>query len=421
MSVKVVARSAMTPSAHPADPDFAADPAAPLAELRASCPVSRQSYGNYPDVTVVARSADVSDVFLDLATYKNVGTSFSETELSDVPMGLRKPIELNPPEHTDIRRMLVAVVSPRIVKSIEPELQTIIRRVTTEVAERSNADLMADWAVPIPALAIALLLGLPEKDMLHVVEWVSAQFSDAALAASAAAGTSVRSAMEVNDKFDGYLRKAFEARSATDSPPDDGMTRLLTFVPRSGREFSMEERCFQARMLLIAGVETTTSLLGNLVDQLIRNPEQLADLSLDRTLVGSAVEESLRHVPPLQYLNRVCAKPAVIGETPVEEGEVLSLSLASAGRDVEVWGEDAEDFILDRFAGDAASRRPHLAFGLGTHLCVGAPLARLEAVLAINALLDLLPGVAAAPDYESERIPFPQVRRPKRLPVVTGN
>ncbi len=179
--------------------------------------------------------------------------------------------------------------------------------------------------------------------------------------------------------------------------------------------FTDEELRIHIRTLLMAGNETTTSLISNALYRLITVPDAQEQLRADRSLIEPFLEECLRLDAPLTQFPRRCLEEAEIAGVPVAQDDIVSISIASANRDETTWGDDAEEFRVDRFT---TEQPDHLSFGLGVHFCIGAHLARATARLALESLLDQTSSLALAPGYEFDKVWFFEFWRPKRLDLV---
>jgi cytochrome P450 len=226
-------------------------------------------------------------------------------------------------------------------------------------------------------------------------------------AVAAAAGARV-------DEFDTMVRELIRARRAGTERPDDLLTGLVDCVDSEGRLLSEDKVLVHlTKDVIVGGTETTTHLIGNLFYNLCRDPSVYARVRDDRSLVPVAVEETLRISGPVQILFRVPDKDVALRGVEVPAGSTVALGYASANRDEAVF-DDPDEFSLDR---GEELRKHHLGFGFGIHLCVGAALARLEAVSALNAVLDRVPQMELAPGFEYRRVPFFMMRGPVRVDV----
>jgi cytochrome P450 len=218
----------------------------------------------------------------------------------------------------------------------------------------------------------------------------------------------------VVDAFDDRIRALIAQRRAATTRPDDILSRLLAAEGPDGQPLSDDKILVHlAGDMVVGGVETTTHLVGNLFYEVLRTPGAYEQLRADRSLVPNAVEETLRIRGPVQVLFRIPKEDVEVGGVGIPAGSLVALGYASANHDETVF-EDPDDFVADR--ADVAKR--HLGFGFGIHLCVGAPLARLELACALDAVLDRIPSMALAPGYGYERVEFFMMQGPTRLDVV---
>jgi cytochrome P450 len=319
--------------------------------------------------------------------------------------------DLDPPTHTQIRRLLLVAMAPNALGGAEQRVEAMARRVTASFAHRGEADLLSDWATPIPSDAIASVLGLPESDWPMIHAFVQAQFSDAD--ASVIAGTGLAPASQ---DFIAYVRNQVDIRRRDRDGFDDALERMCAFVGTDGTVFSDDAVVRNVQTLLSAGNETTASLMCNLVWRLLTTPGAIEAVRADRDLVPAAIEESLRLDSPVQIFNRRVREPVTLGGIDCRVDEVLGLSIASGNRDGAEWGADADQFVVSRFA-DSNSVPGHFGFGLGAHFCVGAALARLSARHGLNALLDATENLRLDDGWTYEKVPYHAVLRPRSLPV----
>jgi cytochrome P450 len=398
---------------HPVDPTAARDPFAQLAELRASCPISHPEMEGFPPLTLLTRYADVTFAYRDYKTFGNIGFFPSMAAYNAMDDTRRSIIELDPPRHTAVRRLNLLAMKPAAVAEALPRIEQVAVDLIGKLRPEGRAELVQQLAVPLPADAVATVLGLPNTDADMIHEWVESTFSEPPDKADVQ--RAVRPGTDVNGDFNIYLHEQLAWRRTASSPPDDAITRMLAFEDDDGTKFTDDELVVHIRTLLMAGNETTTSLISNLVYRLLSVPTAYERVRDDRVLVEPFIEECLRYDSPLTQFPRRVRVPTEIGGVQLQEDDVLSLSLPSANRDAAQFGDDAEEFRIDRFV----DRHPdHLSFGLGVHHCVGAYLARQTTRIALTALLDGLDDLALAPGYEYDKVWFFEFRRPKRLDVV---
>jgi cytochrome P450 len=388
-----------TPAFNPIDPADAENPYEALYALRERCPVSEP----LPGVKFAVRHDDISAVFRNWETFSNAG---------GLRLGSVKPPEeqtlneIDPPRHGPIRRSMLTALSPASIAHAEPYVEELARDTVAQFATQGRADLVEDLAVPVPSTVIAHMLGVPEEDRAKFHAWTAAMVEDKATSPGGE-----RQHPEIQDEFDEYIQAQIDLRRQGD-PPEDIITRMMTTELSDGRYLTDLEVVTQVRFMLMAGNETTTNLIGNLCYELIRVPERYERVRADRDLVQIAIEESLRHDPPVQLMFRTATHDTEVAGCPIAEGERLIVSMGSANRDQHVFPH-ADEFDLDR-----GLVTNHLGFGLGAHLCVGAPLARLQTRHVMNALFDAVAEPRLADDFVYEKVNFFVFRGPKHLPVT---
>lgn len=389
------------PAFNPTDPADAENPYEKLAELRERCPVSEP----LPGVKFATRHADISHAFRNWETFSNEGG----LRLSgDKPPEKQTLNEIDPPRHGPIRRIMLTSLAPARIRTAEPYIRDLAARTIDGFANKGEADLVADLAVPVPSTVIAHMLGVPEEDREQFHAWTADMVEDKATSAGGK-----RQRAEVEEAFDAYIQDQIDWRRSQDEPPADIITTMMTEELSNGTHLTDIEVVTQVRFMLMAGNETTTNLIANLCYELIREPDRYERLRKDRELMPVAIEESLRHDSPVQLMIRKTRTDTELGGCPIGEGERLILSMGSANRDTEVYGDDAAEFNLDR-----GLVKDHLGFGLGAHLCIGAPLARLQATITIEALLDRIADPRIADDFTYEKVKFFGFRGPQKLPVT---
>jgi cytochrome P450 len=348
---------------------------------------------------VVSRYDDVRAVSRDVPTFSNAwGVDF---DLPPGYLGAGSFLDIDPPDHTRLRRVLHEHLSPRRIESLESTIRHRARALIEGVVEAGRADLAAEVAFPLPMVTILGLVGFPEADGTQLREWLDAT-------ALRTPGTADRPAAcdEAHDALAEYVTRLVEDRRRR--PRGDLLSVMAEAV--DARTMTVDETRGMSLLLLTAGWETTAALISSCFLHLARNEDQRRVLIDDPDAVAPAIEESLRFDAPVQYLMRTTTREATIHGVTIPAQEKVLLLYAAANRDDRVW-EDADRFDV--------TRSPHrnLAFGDGIHHCIGAPLARLEARVAIGELL------AVAPDYELdgqfERIEAHVLRGIHHLPIRT--
>ena len=304
---------------------------------------------------------------------------------------------LDPPEHTRVRGIFTKAFTPRRLEALRPRIQQITDKcldraekiaAETSAAEKSAAgfDLIRDLAYPLPVTVIAELLGFPPEDYEKIKTWSDEMAEALALNPTAAAqARAYRARQEIRQYFNGVVTNLRE------SPGDNLISALLTgeAYGERGERLSPDELFSNSILLLAAGHETTTNLIGNGVLALLRHSAQLRDLRDHPGLIGSAVEELLRYDPPVQWTSRVTGETLTMGGVEIERGQILLASVGAANRDPAVFA-DPDKLDIRR------KDNRHLSFGVGGHFCLGAALARMEAEIAIATLIRRFPNLRLA-------------------------
>ena len=401
----------MTEQYHPADPETTRSPFPALAELRRTCPVSRRTGAGLPPVTLVTRYEDARDVYRDYRTFGNIGFYPSLELYRMLPEEQRTIIELDPPRHTPVRRLNLLAMKPAAIDEVLPRIEVVAEQLVERMVSAGTAEVVGDLAVPLPADAIAAVLGLPTDDAPMIHDWIETVFSEPAVDRGDRAPTP---AIDMNADFDAYLTEQIAARRRGTITVDDAIRRMAEFEREDGSSFTDDELCIHIRTLLMAGNETTTSLISNLVYRLVTVPDAQARLRAEPALIEPFIEECLRFDAPLTQFPRRCLAPTHVRDVPLAVDDIVSLSIQSANRDEETWGDGAEEFQVERFT---TAQPDHLSFGLGAHFCVGAYLARNTASVALSALLHQTRDLKLASGFEFDKVWFFEFWRPKRLDI----
>jgi hypothetical protein len=374
------------------DEAFARDPYPVLAEVREREPVH---YDAVIKRWVLTRFDDVDAVLRDRAMAVDARKAAPGTYMAMFAERDREPSMLmqDDPSHARLRGLVNRAFTPRAVELLAPRIQQIVDELLDAVAGSETFDLIAAFAGPLPTIVIAEMLGVDANDRDDFKRW-----SDDGVASFDPFPTDeIRAKVKAaNEGMDGYFHRVIAERRAV--PRDDMMSALLA-VEEDGKKLSEEEIVTMCGLLLAAGNVTTTDLIGNGVYALLTHPEELRKLRDDPSLIKNAVEEMLRYETPVVQTGRVLMSDGAIGGCPVHARESVMTSLAAANRDPATYPEP------DRFDITRNNVRHH-SFGGGAHFCLGAPLARLEAQLAIATLVRRFPSLRLADqEFAWRRLP----------------
>jgi cytochrome P450 PksS len=396
-----------------ASPAHKADPYPFYARLREKSPVHRVTLASGQPAWLVARYDDVAAVLKDGRFAKDKRKALTPTQARKEPWipPMFRPLERNmldvdAPDHDRLRALVQKAFTPRLVEGLRPRVQALADGLLDGLRRWPQFDLIRDYALPIPTTVIAEMLGVPEADRHRFHRW-----SKAIVAADPASAGRLLVIPHVW-AFLQLIRRLIRAKRA--APADDLLSALVQ-AEEAGDRLNEDELVAMAFLLLIAGHETTVNLVGNGVLALLQQTDQLARLRAEPALIKSAVEELLRYASPLETATeRYAREDVTVAGVTIPRGEQVFAALASANRDERQF-PDPDRLDLGR------EPNRHLAFGLGPHFCVGAPLARMEGQVAIDALLRRADGVTLGVAPAALRWRRGLVLRGlESLPVVVG-
>ncbi len=365
------------------------------------------------DLTLISRHADVVAVLHDPEAFSSeqgmgrffrqgLGSPEGGVSLADAMVGVRVLIATDPPDHTRLRQIVNRAFTPKAISALEPHIRHLAAGMVDDLVAVADAtgevDLVEHLAIPLPVIVIAELLGIPPEDRHQFRRW-----SDDMVAGLGGQGDLLAAQTAGIEMFKYFGHVAAERR---EHPQDDLISRI---VDREGTDGlgPLEVLSFCV-LLLLAGNETTTNLLGNLTAALFDHPDAAAELWADPSLVPAAVEEALRYDGPIQGLFRAATRDLTIAGTDVPRGTIVMPLFGSANRDANHI-DDPDRFDLHR------GRIDHVAFGHGIHFCLGAALARLEATAAFSALIARTASIG--PAGSPTRVESLALRGFSRLPI----
>lgn len=371
---------------NPMDPEFVADPYPMYHRLRAEDPVHHSPLGFW----VLTRYPDVMAMLRDPRLIKEPIAAFVAARFGmAVPPGLGlSMLDRDPPDHTRLRSLVSKAFTPRALEKLRPGIQQIVDGLLDEAVGRGSMDLIEEFAYPLPVRVICEMLGVPVQDHERFKAWgldIARGLDAIMLPPDSPVGQRSVSGRRALAE---YFRELIAERRTA---PREDMLSALIAAEEAGDKLDEEELLATCILLLVAGHETTVNLIGNGTLALLRHPDQLRKLRESPGLIGTAVEELLRFDGPVQRTARIPSEDITIGGQTIGKGEMVMPFLGAADRDPSQFPDP------DRLDISRTDNR-HIAFGMGIHFCLGAPLARMEGQIAINTLLARLPRLALATD-----------------------
>ncbi|HEY7438034.1 MAG TPA: cytochrome P450 [Acidimicrobiia bacterium] len=376
---------------NPFEPGFFDDPYPQYAALRDQDPVHQSPIGAW----LLTRYDDVLKVLRDpsLSVEDRNATPLPMTEhqaelLGDRSGGGRAILNLDPPDHDRLRRIVSKAFTPKVVEDLRPLAERLVAEALDRVAERGEMDVIADLAFPLPFTVISEMLGMPTERRVELRAWSHAVvktldpiITDEELVA----------AINAADAMTDYIREVIAWKRR--EPRDDLLTALLA-AEDDGQVLDETELLDQVLLLYIAGHETTVNLIGNGTLALLRNRASFEMLEDDASLDQNAVEELLRYDSPVQFSRRIALEPLAIDGRTIEAGTFIMTGLAAANHDPAHWGPTADELDLRR-----AGAAQHVSFGSGVHHCLGAALARVEGRAVFGAIARRFPDLELVEEH----------------------
>lgn len=393
--------------------DYFIDPYPALHQLQEHAPVV---WSNALGAWVVTRYADVVGALRDPARFSSAGRVVYL--LDQLPPDMQQETDLlrrhftvgighsDPPAHTRLRALLAPWFQPRLLEPLIQRIQTIVRQLLDQAERMGRMDIVADLAYPLPAIIVLEMLGAPPRDIGLFRRWamdINSLFAGGGRIDSGVVDTARSSLIQMRE----YLGILLEEKRR--QPKPDLISRLV--ADQAGDRMDENELVSTCVTLFVAGHETTTYLIGNGIAALLRFPAQLAQLRAQPQLLNAAVEELLRYDAPVQRAWRIAKDDIVLGDQQIQRGQMVLLMLGAANRDPAQFPAPDE---LDLGRHD----NRHVGFGYGIHFCLGAPLARIEAPLAIGAVVKRFPNLIADPSLPLRWRHDVALRGVETLPVL---
>jgi hypothetical protein len=372
----------------PYNPQYREDPYKVLAEVRGRCPIFHdEMMGSF----VLTRYNDIRPLVSDRSLWRDplngeqdaMAKRFGEEALAEALAGVRSEnssiLTLDDPDHARIRQPLAQALYARVAK-FKPEVERIVSETMDRIDTSGPFDLMSTFCVPIPIDVIASILGVDGSRLVEFRAW-----SEGIIQTFNMFRTPEQTAVmeRCSEALNDYFTRLIAEKHAN---PGDDLISDMVRLQAGGLAVNDVELRINLSALLIGGNLTTTDLIGNAVRLLLLNPAELAKLKADPGIINAVVEEALRYEPPVDITGRVASHDMEVAGCPVKPKQSLTFFLRSANRDPAVF-DDPDRFDVSR------QHKPHVSFGGGAHICIGAPLARLEAQVALVRLFERFPNL----------------------------
>lgn len=374
-------------SINPKDPAFYSDPYPAYHAVRAQAPAffweefACWCFAAHADVDAILRDRRFGRQIEHLTSRTELGLPSERPDLKDLKDVDRYSIlALEPPAHTRLRTLVQKAFMARQVERLRPRVAALCHRLIDDLEARGPGDLLPAYAVPIPVLIIAEMLGVPAGMADHLLDWSHAIVKTYQPACTE---ENTQRALTAAREFTAYLKGLVAERRS--SPQDDLITQLIE-VQEAGDRLTEQELISNCILLLNAGHEASVNQTGNAVLALLKHPDQLADLKAHPEIAPSAVEELFRYDSPLHYFERWVLEDLEFAGLRFKFGDKVAVLLGAANRDPAAF-PDPDRLNLRR------AKNPHVSFGGGIHYCLGAPLARLELQVSLPVLFERLPGL----------------------------
>ena len=375
---------------------YGGDPFPAFAWMRANAPAY---FDQTAGVWGISRYADIREISKDPDTFSNAGGIRPDSDA--LPM----MIDFDAPEHVRRRRLVSEGFTPRRIRETEDGIRIICDAIIDRVCERGSADFVADIAAPLPMIVIGNMLGVAAEDRADLLRWSDDMLTALGSPDPAAMDRAALAATE----YAVYITAVMEQRRREHQTND--LIGTLVHAEINGDRLDESSVIYESLLILIGGDETTRHVISGGMYELLTHPDQLRALGTDRAMLTAAVEEMLRWVTPIKNMARTATRDVELHGETVRKGQKLLLLYPSANRDEAVF-VDPETFDISR------SPNEHVAFGFGSHFCLGNRLARMELQVMFSALLDRLPDLALADPGEPPKRPANFVSGYETMPVT---
>ncbi|MCS4304856.1 cytochrome P450 [Chryseobacterium sp. BIGb0232] len=371
------------------NPEFIQNPFPVYAYMRETSPIKKVSFGNGQAFWMVTKYEDAIQIFRNPIFVKDIRKvtpqEGKESAMNNSMLFSHHLLNMDPPEHTKMKRLIQKAFTPKLVEKMRPQIQKMANDlIDVKVATADSMDIISEYALPLPISIISELLGIPSKDKELFRRWSNIILNIDSNVSAEERMTLIPSAIQ---GFTEYLHQILDERRK--QPKEDLITALLQ-AQEEDENLNEQELLSTIFLLFAAGYETSVNLIGNGILLLIENPSQLDKLRQNPTLIHSAIEEMLRKDPPVLLASeRYPIEDTEINGTLIPKGELVLICIGSANHD-ECKFVEPDKFDIER------KDNKHLSFGSGIHFCTGASLGKVEAEIAICTLLERFPHFSLA-------------------------
>jgi len=366
----------------PFSPEYRSNPYRIYSQLRQSAPVH---WAAQSKMWVISRYEDVLAVLRDTAGFSSdamASVLTGSTRRSSGLPGVPRPsvVTSDPPIHAELRNIVNRGFTPKQISTWKPAVEKTVGQCVESMRAGPRFDIVSQLAVPVPVIVIATVLGIEPERYTDFKRWATV-ITQGMNGSKRHLGFQGSGAAAASKEMSQYLGSMIQRRGA--KPGTDVLSVLMR--ASEGEVLTAQEAIDFANLLLFAGSETTTNLIGNTVHALLTHPDAFSQVRGDARLIPAAIEETLRWDPPVHYIFRRAAEDVEVAGTPIQKNSIVAVLIASANRDEAAFGPDASTFDIAR-----TPQSPHVAFGFGAHFCLGAALARMETTVSMERIVPLL-------------------------------